>query len=590
MNDMSALFPAGHRYELLEMIGQGGQAEVWRAHDRKFGVNRAVKILRVAPARNIGMLRRFEQEAKLMARLEHPHIVRVLEVGSVKHPDFTDPRDDKKRKKLRRPLRIPFLVMEYLDGGSVTDVVKQDGPISPRIARKITVSLLKALLYAHQNDVVHRDVKPGNVMIDRHGIYKLGDFGIAHLDDSPHTHTKTGIHFGSLPFMAPEQYKDAKSADARADLYAVGVTMWSILVAEDPPASFYAVRELRADMMLGMIQESLRDIIVKATQERPEDRYQSADEMIDALEAVGALNDSPVIEVREIPPPEGQILVPLPAAANASDIGGLAVSVEQPRPALVEARTDYGEEQHPPGFTELPAPGSYGSEGTILPGEEEFLPDPAAARRKLVMLLGGVLTLCAFGILAIFFLANREGQDSAPAPVVQKAPKPALVEEEPLLAENVGAIHESPSEETARTVEEIYEAPVPTPPAPKAETSKEPDVGGGSPAPETKEPEPEIEKPVGARHAVPSELEPEPEPAPEPTHATLTLSGDVPEVWLMNAAGTRFAIGDVPPGAYQIKAVFQGNESVAGQADLAAGQTVEIRCSKKFKSCKPKAQ
>ena len=286
------LFEGHRQYRLHEAIGEGGQAMVYRVWDKKWNKERAIKILTVNVAKSEALRKRFQQEALLMARLEHPNILRVIDVGEVDDPSQTDPEDADLPLAERRPLKRPFIVMELMERGSLFAQVCEHGGLSPRELVEITIDLMRALGYAHQGGVVHRDVKPANIMIDHHGVRKLGDFGIAHLDKSKLTNTMDGSAMGSMLYMAPEQFKRASQVDHRADIYAVGTTMWTLARGHghEPPPSFFAVCKMRPEL-LKILPEPLRAIIIKATQAEPKDRFQSTEEMIEALLALPAMDD-----------------------------------------------------------------------------------------------------------------------------------------------------------------------------------------------------------------------------------------------------------------------------------------------------------
>ncbi|MEQ1572087.1 MAG: serine/threonine-protein kinase, partial [Myxococcota bacterium] len=247
------------RYELLEQIGEGGMASVWRAHDRRLGVERAVKLMRPqltsASART-----RFDREARLMARLEHPHVVPVHDVGSDGD--------------------VWYMVMSLLRSGSVAGHVDAFGPLAPRQACQVVQSVLDALQAAHAAGIVHRDVKPQNVLIDDRGEVRLADFGIARSTDRSMTHT--GAVLGTFAFMPPEQRVNSKDADARSDLYAVGALLVAVLLGELPQDLFHpAALAAQAER----IPAPLRPFVERCTRFTPAERYDDAAAALAALRA-----------------------------------------------------------------------------------------------------------------------------------------------------------------------------------------------------------------------------------------------------------------------------------------------------------------
>ncbi len=203
---------ADGRYRIESRVGVGGQAAVYKVHDQRLQLHRAVKVMLPAYARKRSLRERFQSEAHAMAQLEHPHIVRVFDVV----PDA----------------RLPFIVMEFLPAGSLDRWLERHGALPPRLAVDCVLQIASALEVAHAAGMIHRDVKPHNVMLARGGVCKLGDFGIVRGRSSGRT--RTGATMGTEGYMAPEQAADASAADERADLYSLGVTLWVMLTGADP--------------------------------------------------------------------------------------------------------------------------------------------------------------------------------------------------------------------------------------------------------------------------------------------------------------------------------------------------------------------
>ncbi len=245
-------------------------AVVYRAFDEHLRVDRAVKLL-VPPAARIPEARaRLETEARAMASLAHPNVVAVFDI--------------------RRDGDDVFLVMELVEGGTLWDWIRACGPMPPRMAVSTIRSVLDAVEAAHEASVIHRDLKPHNIMIDVDGTPKVADFGIAHVraplsDDS---FTRTGTVLGTWAFMASEQRHSARSVDRRSDIYALGATLFSLLTAEAPFDLFAADQDAR---LLAGIPSPVADVIRTATRYNPDDRYQTAVEMTAALDATLPLLD-----------------------------------------------------------------------------------------------------------------------------------------------------------------------------------------------------------------------------------------------------------------------------------------------------------
>ena len=216
-------------------------ATVYRAYDRHLKVYRAIKHLSPALIRHEKVRARFASEAQLLALMEHPNIVRIFDVS----------------------LEEGCIVMELVEGGSLVDRLLSEGAMPPEEAVRVTIGVLRALEAAHERGVVHRDIKPHNVLLTETGEVKVTDFGVARLihrsDDSM---TRTGATMGTWAFMAPEQRADAKTADERADIYSTGATLYALLTAETPRDLFAAEID---PAMLERIPPSLRSVVQAAT-------------------------------------------------------------------------------------------------------------------------------------------------------------------------------------------------------------------------------------------------------------------------------------------------------------------------------------
>ncbi|MSP54446.1 MAG: serine/threonine protein kinase, partial [Myxococcales bacterium] len=255
---------ANGRYEVRGLLGQGGMAAVYLVYDRRLRVECAVKVLAPEFSAKADLRRRFETEASTMARLRHPNIASVFDIG-----------DDN---------GAPYLVMELISGGSLNDYVEANGPLPPRLAVDVCVSVLTALHVAHESGVIHRDIKPHNVLLARDGTAKVTDFGIARVqsDDSP-SMTRTGSIMGTWAYMAPEQRAGSRGLDGRADIYSTGAMLMDLLTGEAPADIFMCEMHTQ---MLDAVVKPLQPIIQRAVRYLPAERYASATEMISALQQV----------------------------------------------------------------------------------------------------------------------------------------------------------------------------------------------------------------------------------------------------------------------------------------------------------------
>ena len=259
------------RYEITELIGEGGMADVYRATDVVDNKTVAVKILKKEFAENEEFLRRFRNESKAIAVLSHPNIVKIFDVG------FSE--------------RIQFIVMEYIDGITLNEYMEQQGQLGWKDAVHFILQILRALQHAQSKGIVHRDIKPQNIMMLRDGTIKVMDFGIAKFarEDGK---TGTDKAIGTVHYISPEQARGG-ATDAKSDIYSVGVMLYEMLTGKKPfdtdnPVSI-AVMHMQAKVPLPStirpdIQIGLEEIILKAMEKDPANRYQSARDMMDDLQ------------------------------------------------------------------------------------------------------------------------------------------------------------------------------------------------------------------------------------------------------------------------------------------------------------------
>ncbi|MFI8101482.1 Stk1 family PASTA domain-containing Ser/Thr kinase [Streptomyces sp. NPDC086023] len=275
----------GGRYELGSVLGRGGMAEVYLAHDTRLGRTVAVKTLRADLARDPSFQARFRREAQSAASLNHPAIVAVYDTGE----DYVD------------NISIPYIVMEYVDGSTLRELLHSGRKLLPERTLEMTVGILQALEYSHRAGIVHRDIKPANVMLTRTGQVKVMDFGIARaMGDSGMTMTQTAAVIGTAQYLSPEQAK-GEQVDARSDLYSTGCLLYELLtvrppfVGDSPVAVAYQhVREepQPPSNFDPEITPEMDAIVLRALVKDPDYRYQSADEMRADIEA--CLDGQPV--------------------------------------------------------------------------------------------------------------------------------------------------------------------------------------------------------------------------------------------------------------------------------------------------------
>ncbi len=217
------------RYQIGELLGRGGMADVHLGLDARLGRRVAIKLLKPSLANDPAFRTRFRQEAQAAARMAHPTIVRVFDAG-----------EEIARDSAGRELQVPFIVMEHVEGRLLKDLVAE-GPLPADQAVRIVSGILTALEYSHRAGVVHRDIKPGNVMVTSTGQVKVMDFGIARaISDSSATIAQTSAILGTAQYFSPEQAR-GEAVDARTDLYSTGVVLYELLTGRPPFAGETAV-------------------------------------------------------------------------------------------------------------------------------------------------------------------------------------------------------------------------------------------------------------------------------------------------------------------------------------------------------------
>ncbi|GGA21882.1 Stk1 family PASTA domain-containing Ser/Thr kinase [Paenibacillus physcomitrellae] len=261
----------GGRYQILERIGGGGMALVYKAQDLLLNRHVAIKVLRQQFVNDEEFIRRFRREAQSAASLSHPNVVSIYDVGE----------EDE----------VHYIVMEYVEGQNLNEIIKERAPLQVDEAIRIAAQICDALDHAHQNQIIHRDIKPHNILIGRNGRVKVTDFGIARAVTSA-TITQTGSVMGSVHYFSPEHAKGV-AAGEKSDLYSLGIVLYQMLTGKLPfhgesPISV-ALKHLQEDfeeprLVNPMIPQSVENIICKSMRKNPGERYNSAQEMLLDLE------------------------------------------------------------------------------------------------------------------------------------------------------------------------------------------------------------------------------------------------------------------------------------------------------------------
>jgi serine/threonine-protein kinase len=275
------------RYRIIRRLGSGGMADVYLAEDTQLGRNVALKLLYRRFAEDEEFVERFRREASSAAGLQHPNIVQVFDRGEW---DGTY-----------------YIAMEFLTGRNLTQVVRDHGALDPALAVDLTIQILKAARFAHRRGVVHRDIKPHNVIVDDEGRAKVTDFGIARAGASDMT--ETGSIMGTAQYLSPEQAQ-GHPVDSRADLYSIGIVLYELLTGALPfdaeSAVTIALKQVTEDPIPPMqlnpeVSPALDSVVMRALRKDPAERFQSADEFIAALESALAGGYAETVAVAEDP-------------------------------------------------------------------------------------------------------------------------------------------------------------------------------------------------------------------------------------------------------------------------------------------------
>jgi serine/threonine protein kinase len=358
-------FTISGKYRLLEHLGTGGMGMVYLCEHTLMHRRVAIKVLPAAKAQDPSSLERFHREARAVAALDHPNIVRAHDID----------HDGK----------LHFLVMEYVDGSSLHDLVKRHGPMDVTRAAHYIRQAAFGLQHAHEAGLVHRDIKPGNLLVDRHGVVKLLDMGLARFfhDESDNITKKHNENIlGTADYLAPEQALDS-NVDIRADIYSLGVTFYYLLTGKGPFADgttaqkmiWHQVRQPKPVQSLrAEVPDALAAVVEKMMAKGPEERYQSPAEVVEAL--------APWTQEPVAPPPEEEMPRLCPAARGGQDGGPTGTPSPSPRPRGAGVPFSPGPQSRrspPPGA--LPGPARPTTPKPDASARAVDPSDPAAATR-----------------------------------------------------------------------------------------------------------------------------------------------------------------------------------------------------------------
>ncbi|MGW5467515.1 protein kinase domain-containing protein [Streptomyces chartreusis] len=415
---------AGGRYQLRDLLGQGGMAAVHLAYDSVLDRQVAVKTLHTELGREQAFRERFRREAQAVAKLTHTNIVSVFDTGE----DTVD------------GMTTPYIVMEYIEGRPLSSVfdedVRQLGAVPADKALKITADVLAALEISHEMGLVHRDIKPGNVMLNKRGVVKVMDFGIARAMQSGVTSmTQTGMVVGTPQYLSPEQAL-GRAVDARSDLYSVGIMLFQLVTgrlpfdADSPLAIAYAhVQEepVAPSSINRALPPAVDALVARALKKNPNERFPSAEAMRDECLRVAAsfqaappsivpgantqsgqgVGASVFPPVGQTPPPGGPVQTPYQPTPPPNPYGTPPPSA--PSPA-------YGYPQQQPGF-QTPAPAAYSQPGLATPPpytiSPQTQPSSGGGKSNRPVIIGSIVVsiVAVVGLIAALALNGGGNED-----------------------------------------------------------------------------------------------------------------------------------------------------------------------------------
>lgn len=384
---------AGGRYQLGQLVGRGGMAEVHVALDTRLGRTVAVKIMRADFANDKIFLERFRREAHSVAQMNNPNIVNIYDSGEEVVTTETGQTE-----------HLPYLVMEYVKGQTLRDILKVNGALSQRDAEQVMMGVLNALEYSHRMGIIHRDIKPGNIMISEQGVVKVMDFGIARaLDDSAATMTQSQGVVGTAQYLSPEQAR-GESVDMRSDLYSAGCVLYEMLTGRPPftgdsavAIAYQHVSEVATppSSVVPGLPKMWDSICAKAMAKDRQNRYATASEFKNDL--LTFMNGG----------------VPMAAAFNPlTDLTNMKARKQAEMTANTVAMTPAGETAATQAFN--PVTGQFEAvpnpqNGVATKTRAEQRAEAAKARKKKQIIIGSVVggLVALLVILGVFFMLNK---------------------------------------------------------------------------------------------------------------------------------------------------------------------------------------
>ena len=603
------------RFEIRKVLGVGGMGIVVQAFDKLLKVLRAIKIFNPELLANDSLVRRFENEASIMAGIEHPNIVKVYDIGEIQSHRF--------------------IVLEWIDGGSLGALLERSGPMHPRVALLMIYYVCDALSVAHKRGIIHRDIKPDNILITKDGMPKVADFGIAHMDgDDKNPLTGVGEGLATPRIGAPEQFANAASVDARADVYATAVTFWMLMTRMLPPGLLFLHDMEQDPELLRNIPPCLHSILKKAVAYHPQGRYATMEEFVQALRNVEDQfppmeNDDHLSSGKDYQPSVWAL-----TQIGATRIGSKPVISDVPEPTALSKKpsvseTDLVEEQviEPTRFSKkTPASERDGNTLAYQPNEQvRAAPVPAIeivsnsvanvgeARepplrnvieqahapnwRRSFLVAASVLCVVGLGLflwtytrtseIAPTILIGEQKPIVAMSPDVVQAMADVLIPADVSITTDVVNIDVALKPESDATTTVV---PVPIEPVSEKRVEKKDRKNEKIPrSTEVKAGETLVLKPP-IKKAEPTIVEPtQPKPETVKVRVEFKPSSDDPiRAWLVGPGGKHKLPGSVAPGTYKIVAIFkdQETETVAlSKLEVTEGTSLQISCDSAREIC-----
>ncbi|ACL23067.1 serine/threonine-protein kinase [Chloroflexus aggregans] len=451
------------RYELIEELGRGGMARVYRARDTQLQRIVALKVLAAQLSMDAEFIKRFEREARTAANLRHPNIVTVYDIGEEQG--------------------LHYIAMEYVDGLPLHTILERYGALGLGYAIAILEPVANALDYAHQAGAVHRDVKPHNILIDRNGRVVLTDFGIAQTPEADEQRlTRTGVFMGTPEYISPEQ-AEARRVDGRSDLYSLAVVAYEIIAGRVPfsgatPQLIVAHAQLPPPPISSIVPDLPTDldlVLTRALAKRPERRFQTGNAFVTALRDIAEHNGikpaTPSELAALVVPPQAQPTVPASPMQLASRDGTpspprvpVSAGVVRNRPATPDGAAQRPPPKIPPVTATPPAqpPDLLQSDTPARAYSPNTVATVDRADQLPFLIIGGLLLVIVAAVIAFVARAFNDDNRPTPNPTGIVLPSPTLAIPLPTATATFTVVPTVPPTETPSPTD----TPSPVPPSP----------------------------------------------------------------------------------------------------------------------------